>query len=399
MQPPEITLYLLKVTEFCNLNCPYCYMFNLRDFSYRAKPKIMPLDTVSVMASKAVELARKQNIQKLTVSLHGGEPLLAGRDWFRSALEIFKKAGDDSIEFVFVTQTNGVLIDREWLDFFESSRVTVGISMDGPRHIHDKFRVNFSGRGSYDDVVRGLNLAQKYPKVFGGVLCVIDPQADGLEVYRHFRDLGVQIIDYLWPLDHNWSSPPPSHEVSETPYADYLIAVFDEWWLRDNKSVRVRYLTQLIKNIFGARGGIDALGGNPVSITSIDSDGSIEPVDSLKACGDGFTNMGLNILRDPIEAVYGHPLFQAAIAGQEGLCEQCSACPLHDVCGGGYLPHRYSQENGFDNPSVYCHDIWKLTTHILGSIVDMDEMKLFLRAQKGKLAANHQPGQIELNIS
>jgi uncharacterized protein len=365
-------MYLLKVTQFCNLNCPYCYMFNLRDFAYRAKPKIMSLDIVEAVAAKAVKLARKQGVSHLTISLHGGEPLLAGVKWYRSAVKILKEAAGDSVNLTFATQSNGTVLDEEWLDFFDSERISLGISMDGPRHVHDRFRVNFAGRGSYDEVVKGLKLAQRYPKVLGSVLCVIDPKADGLEVYRHFRELGVNCIDFLWPLEHNWDVPPPGYETAgdETPYADYLIPIFDEWWREreTDRKVKIRYFTQLISNILGARGGLDSLGGNPISIASIDSDGGIEPVDSLKACGDGFTNMGLNILRDPIEAVYDQPLFRAAIAGQDGLCGQCRTCPLHDVCGGGYLPHRYSQENGFDNPTVYCRDMWKLTTHILNTV-------------------------------
>jgi uncharacterized protein len=357
-------------------------MFNLRDLSYKKKPKIMSLKIVESMAPKAVALAQSQGTKKLIVSLHGGEPLLAGRDWFRSALQIFRQAGGDSVQFDFVTQTNGTLLDSSWLDFFDSEAVKIGISIDGPRHVHDRFRVNFAGRGSYDDVVRGLQLALHYPNVFNGVLCVIDPTANGLDVYHHFRGLGIEKIDFLWPLDHNWDSPPPCLSTPElTPYADYLIPIFDDWWREENKAVKIRYFSQLIKNCFGARGGLDSLGGNPVTITSIDSDGSIEPVDSLKACADGITEMGLNILTDPIEAIYDQPLFKTAMAGQEGLCENCKACPLHDVCGGGYLPHRYSRANGFANPTVYCRDIWKLTTHILNAVCDVVKVRSFLHAE------------------
>lgn len=382
---PRISLYLLKVTEFCNLNCPYCYMFNLRDSSYKKKPKVMPLSIVEAMAPKAAALAREQGVDRIAISLHGGEPLLAGREWFRSALEIFRRAGGDDVRFSFVVQTNGVLLDEQWLDLCAEEGIKVGISIDGPRHIHDRFRVNFAGRGSYDDVIRGLQVAQRYPKVFNGILCVIDPSAVGLEVYRHFRGLDIDRIDFLWPLDHNWDSPPPGlDEPDKAPYADYLIPIFDEWWSEGNKAIKIRYFSQLIKNLFGARGGLDSLGGNPVSITSIDSDGSIEPVDSLKACGDGITEMGLNVLTDPIEAVYEQPLFQAAIAGQDGLCDTCKACPLHDVCGGGYLPHRYSQARGFANPTVYCRDIWKLTNHILDVVSDVVQAQRFLRAQEAQ---------------
>jgi uncharacterized protein len=362
---PRIHLYLFKVTEFCNLNCPYCYMFNLRDQAFRRKPKVMPLGLVEAAAPKMVRLAVEQGVEKLTVSLHGGEPLLAGREWFRSAIGILRRAAGDSVCIEFCTQTNGTLIDEAWLDFCEEMPVRIGLSMDGPPEIHDRNRPNFAGRGSYDAVARGLRLLQKRA-IFTGVLCVMDPNSDGLEIYRHFRDLGVKRIDFLWPLDYNWDTLPPGFEdPAATPFADYLIPIFDEWWREDNREVEVRYFRQLLMNVFGARGGLDSLGGNPVTITSIDSDGSIEPVDSLKACGDGFTDMGVNVRTDPIVAIYDKPLFQAAIAGQAGLCAICRACPLHDVCGGGYLPHRYRRANLFDNPSVYCRDLWKLITHII----------------------------------
>jgi uncharacterized protein len=383
---PNITLYLLKVTEFCNLNCPYCYMFNLRDFAHRHKPKIMSLEIVETFARKAVALAQEQEVGKLLISLHGGEPLLAGLDWFKSAVGILRRAGGDSVRFSFTTQTNGILLNEQWLDFFASERITVGISMDGPREVHDKNRINFAGRGSYEEVVRGVKLTQEYPAVFGGVLCVMDAMTNGLSVYHHFRELGVSSIDFLWPLDHNWDAPPALSSPDATPYADYLIPIFDDWWREGNKEIKIRYFVQLLKNILGAHGGLDALGGNPVTITSIDSDGSIEPVDSLKACGDGFTGMGLNIMKDAIARVYDQPLFQAAIAGQDGLCDTCQSCPLHDICGGGYLPHRYSRAAGFANPTVYCRDLLKLTTHIIEAAADVDRLKQFFPGQQ-ELAA------------
>ena len=119
---PKVDLYLLKATEFCNLNCPYCYMFNLRDFAFKEKPKIMSREIVEVTANKAVALARKQGVSKLTISLHGGEPLLAGIEWYRSTVDIFKKAGGDDVKCVFTTQTNGLLLDEEWLQFFKSRK-------------------------------------------------------------------------------------------------------------------------------------------------------------------------------------------------------------------------------------------------------------------------------------
>ncbi|MEM7581741.1 MAG: radical SAM protein [Acidobacteriota bacterium] len=366
-----IYMYLLKVTEFCNLNCPYCYMFNLSDKTYLKKPKIMPIEMVPTIVNKVVALAKRQDVKNLTISLHGGEPMLAGREWIREAMGIFRDIGRDDITFNFFMQTNGVLIDQKWIDFWEEMGIKVGLSMDGTPEVHDRNRIDFNGRGSYKAVARGLALLKDNKKVFTGVLCVMDPTVDGLEIYHHFRELGVDRMDFLWPLEQNWNHLPPGlEEAGATPYADYLIPIFDTWWREDNQDIRIRYFQQILLNIFGSRNGLDSLGGNPISITTIDSDGSIEPVDSLRACADGLTNLEINIKRDPIEAIYDTGLFKTALGGQEGLCDTCQSCALHDVCGGGYLPHRYSSETGFANPTVYCRDVWKLATHILNTVTE-----------------------------
>jgi uncharacterized protein len=368
-----ITTYIFKATAFCNLNCTYCYIFNLGDQSFQGRPKAMPLEIVEKSAERMVEQARLQGVRQVNVAFHGGEPLLAGREWLRRTVEIFRRAGGEEVHFLFSLQTNGVLLDAEWVKLFCDLQMGISVSLDGPREINDKARVNFAGRGSYDDVVRGLRHLLDTPegkRVFGGVLCVVDPAADGLEIYRHFRGLGIQSMDFLLPLEHNWDHLPPGHQDPKaTPYADYLIPIFDEWWAEDDPSLRIRYFETILGHFFDGNAGVDSLGGHPISFGIIDTDGSLEPLDSLRACGDGFCDMGLNIQRDPISSLYDQTLFQIGLLGQEGLSEVCQVCPLHEVCGAGYLPHRYSAANGLRNQSVYCRDLWKLINHILDAAV------------------------------
>jgi uncharacterized protein len=359
-----INAYILKTTAFCNLNCSYCYMFNLDDQSFRGRPKVMPLEIVAASARRIAEQARSQEVKAVSIILHGGEPLLAGRDWFHRTVECFRRAGGEDVRFFFAVQTNALPINQAWVDLFREYSMSVSVSLDGPPHINDRARVNFAGRSSYNEVVRGLRMVQHEP-FFGGLLCVVDPTASGLEIYQHFRDLDVKTMDFLLPHEHNWDKLPPGHEdPAATPFADYLIPIFDSWWEEDNAEISIRTFQTILGYLIGDRSGIDALGGNPVSFAVIETDGGIEPLDVLRACGDGFTNLGLNIRDHDIAALDGAPLYQEAIKGQEGLCETCAACPLHDVCGAGYLPHRYGLGNGFRNPSVYCRDLWKLITHI-----------------------------------
>lgn len=362
MQVP-INTYILKCSSFCNINCSYCYMFNLKDTTFRGKAKVMPLEILETAATQMVELAVQQNRRTLNVSFHGGEPMLAGKDWFARAIELLKKAGAGKVEFRFTMQSNAMLVDDEWLDLLAAHRIHLGISLDGPRHINDRARVNFAGRSTYQATVDGIQKLQARG-LFGGVLCVIDPSVEGLEIYRHFLELGIQKIDFLLPLDHNWDSPPASLSRGATPFADYLISVFDEWWRADSKQVRIRIFESIIRGLMGASVGLDALGGDPVAIVTIDTDGSIEPLDSLRAVDDKFTDVGLRLGSHPISALYDTALFQTALLGRQGLSAQCQQCPFMTVCGGGYLPHRYSRANQFNNPSIYCQDLWKLINHI-----------------------------------
>lgn len=364
-----ITTYIFKATAFCNLNCSYCYMFNLGDTTYKKRPKVMPLELMNEAVGRIVDQAGEQNVAKVNIVFHGGEPLLAGKDWMRSAVGAFRRKGGERVEFAFGIQTNGIPIDAAWINLCDELGIKVSLSMDGPRDVNDRHRINHAGRGSYDAVVRGLRLLLDTPagqRVFGAVLCVIDPEADGLAIFHHFLDLGVKRMDFLLPLDYNWDNPPPGHgQGSATPYADYMIPIFDEWWTSDRPDISVRNLEVILSQSVGYQTGLDSLGGHPISFGIIETDGSIEPLDVLRVCGDGFTDLNLNVRAHPISALYETNLFQLGLLGQDGLGEVCRICPLHDICGGGYLPHRYSSENGFMNTSVYCRDLWKLITHVL----------------------------------
>lgn len=304
---------------------------------------------------------------KALIVFHGGEPTLAGQDWFRHAVEVFRSQMPPECATAFAMQSNGVLLDDAWVDLCADLGISVSISMDGPAAVHDSRRVNAAGAGSYDEAVAAIERIQRHPKMkglFGGVLCVVNPNDNGGAIYRHFRSLGITTMDFLLPVEVNWDNPPAGF-ASPTPFADYLIPIFNEWWGENHPDVRIAYFDSLLRLLVGSRVHSDTLGGDPLTMVVVDCDGSIEPVDSLRICGNGFTQLGLNTQRDPIERAFQHPTFQQALAGQEGLSKTCRNCELRDVCGGGYLPSRFRQANGFDNPSVYCPDLMKLIRHVV----------------------------------
>src|SRR5579872_468723 len=369
-----ITTFVFKITSFCNLNCTYCYVFNAGDTSYQRRPRVMPLETADAAVAKIAAYAVATGIRRVYIVLHGGEPMLAGKDWFQRFAGTVRSHCTPELELVLSMQTNGVLLDHDWLDLLCDLNITFGVSLDGPEAVNDRSRVNHAGKGSYRPIVEALERIQKHPKApryFGGVLCVIDPAQDGRAIYRHFRGLGISQIDFLMPHDYNWDRLPPYFGTpNDSPLADYLIPIFDDWWQENNPNVKIRMFEIILSLVFGKKMVIDSLGGFPLEEAVIEADGSFEPLDVLRECGNGFTDIGLNIVTNSFEDFLGHPLIQLGLRGNEGLCGTCKECALHDICGGGYLPHRYGAGRGFQNPSIHCKDLWRLITHIIHTASD-----------------------------
>lgn len=369
----RITTFILKVASRCNLNCRYCYMYNKGDESFRSQPYRMDPATVSALLSRIATYCAEENLKKVSFVFHGGEPLLAGVSFFRQFIaEATAILGSDIIP-AYAIQTNGTLLTSEWLDLFQEFNFQFGISLDGPAAINDRNRINHDGDGSYSVVKRALDqviLDKRLRRLFGGILTVIDLSADPLQIYHHWRDNGIKRCDFLLP-DATYDNPPPglSRDGCETPYADWLITIFDEWFRSKDSSLTIRIFETIINLLFDPTAGYDGLGGGENGILVIETDGGMEPVDVLKICGPSFTKLGLNVKTHEIRNAYSSELVRLYQKGVAGVCATCQACPIVNVCGGGYLPHRYSLSRRFTNPSVYCRDLAKLITHVRSRVL------------------------------
>jgi uncharacterized protein len=335
----------------------------------------MPTAVVDAALDAIRHYSSDYNVEQVHIIFHGGEPLLAGKSFFRDFVTKANKALRPNVRPVFNMQTNGTLLDQAWLDLLADLNVGFGLSLDGPKEINDANRVDHRGGGSYARVRRAIDLTlsdARVDRLFGGLLTVIDLGADPVDLYHHFRDMGIRSVDFLLP-DGHYDRPPPHLrlEASDAPYADWLIRLFDTWFADGDPSFRIRIFENIISAIVDpvTATTTDSIGGRANGLLVIESDGTIEPVDMLKTCGNGFTKTGFNVITSKIEDVYGSDLVRAYHSGSSALCTTCRECPVRSVCGGGYMPHRYNSANGFDNPSVYCRDLMRIIVHIREAIV------------------------------
>ena len=415
---PEVTRqkpfdeFILKIHSRCNLACDYCYMYELRDQSWQDQPNsVMERTTLATTALRIAEHVTEHDLEKVSIIFHGGEPLLADAvdpQYFEWSTKMFSSVVGEAISnvlkttkpsldeaqriaeaqkgVIFLMQTNGTRITEEVAQKLQACGIRAGISIDGGHAEHDRHRIKRNGDGSYQEVRRGIKIINSgdYARtVFGGLLTVVNLENRPERPDHLLWDLVVHrppSLDFLFPLG-TWEDPPdglPAERIPytqipqkgeniDTPYADYLIKIFDVWYKhgRNGGMPPIRLFGAVINGLVGKPSNAEYLGLDPVGNIVIETDGTIKQIDSLKATYEGADALGLTIFQpNALEAALNHEKTRHRQLGMAALSTVCQSCPLVNVCGGGPYPTRYNHENQFKNPSVYCRDLWKLIEHI-----------------------------------
>ncbi len=370
--PTPFHQFVLKIHSRCNLACDYCYMYELADQSWRDQPATMSPTVITAAARRVADHARHHEIDSVTVVLHGGEPLLAGSELISFLAREFRAALGSDVRLDLGVQTNAALLSPLLLDSLREDNIRVGISLDGDRTAHDRHRRTRRGDGSYDAVMRGLNLLldERYRHLFGSLLAVVDLANDPVSTYEHLASFNPRGIDFLLPHG-TWAAPPPGKagrgggvDTSDSSYGRWLNAAFDHWYSQGRARVPVRLFISAIEQLLGRQGTSEQLGTGVLRFVVIETNGAIEQVDSLKAAFQGATATGLHVLRDDLDAAFNHPGVVARQIGLEALSSTCLDCRLRDACGGGMYTQRYRRGTGFKNPSVYCADLTAFLDHV-----------------------------------
>lgn len=262
------------------------------------------------------------------------------------------------------------MLDAKTLDAFVDLDIRVGVSLDGVAAAHDAERKYPSGRGSFDDVARGLELLRQRPATFSGLLCVVNLAVSPLATYEALLSFGPPAVDFLLPHG-NWTTRPPGRpDAALSPYADWLIEVFDRWYAAPVRETRIRLFDEIMHLLLGGRSATEAVGLTPTSLVVIETDGTIEQSDALKSAYHGAAATGLHIVSNSFDDVLELPQMAATQLGMDALSDECRACVVGAVCGGGLYAHRYRAGHGFRNRSVYCEDLLTLITHIQARMAD-----------------------------
>ncbi|WP_378174293.1 radical SAM protein [Aquimarina sp. SS2-1] len=356
---------ILKVASRCNLNCSYCFMYNLGDTTYKGQPKFMSYDMIDSILDKTKRYITAYNKTEFSFIFHGGEPLLIEKDFYRTFVKKANRIKEElpGVLFKYDVQTNGVLIDKEWSLLFRELQIYPSISVDGTKKAHDMFRVDHKGNGSYDRVCSAVKLLNDHIG-YADTVCVINIEEEPKAIYDSFKMMKVNSVNFLIP-DYTHDNFPFDKE--ETAMADWLMQLFDIW-MQDTERYKIPMFIGLINRLLG----VGKNSNNESTVLVIETNGEIEAIDSLKACGHGFTKSGMNVLFNDFSDIKKSPLGKLYFEDSTiKLHNKCLHCPIRDICQGGRLVHRFKKENGFNNPSVYCKDLIKLISHIQNTLMNI----------------------------
>lgn len=373
------SLMLKPVGSRCNLHCSYCYYLD-KSSIYGGREPVMDIPLLETCLRDFCESC---DLPELTVEWHGGEPLLAGLDWFRTALAIERRySGGRPVHNTL--QTNGTLLTPDWAVFFKDNDFLIGLSLDGPEDVHDAFRrTGGAGGPTFGAVMHGLETLLRYGVEFN-TLTTISKASEGRggDVYRFLKSVGSRYMQFMPVYEHLREdrgmtlvaspSEPGSRlapwSVSPVAFGQYLCDIFDLWVRQDVGSCYVLTFDAALSSWCGVRPGIctfcDSCGGN----LTIEHNGDIYPCDHFVYPEYRLGNVRNISLRD---AATSTRQMNFGLAKRNSLPEQCLRCTWRPACNGGCPKHRFSRLNSL------CDGYRMFYAHIAPA---MDRMRSLLLA-------------------
>lgn len=346
---------IMKIAEVCNIGCKYCYFFFHGDETYMDRPALVAQQHIDATVAFLRQGVLDLGIEELGITLHGGEPLMLGQRRFRALCESLRDGLSDVVKLQIDMQTNAILVDEEWIDLIGEFDIGVGVSLDGPAHIHDQQRVDKRGRGTHASVIQGLDrmkrAAAEGRMKAPAVISVLGEESDAREMFAYFFDeLSVSTVHFLPPM-MDW-------DAFSTVYADKVSDFYGQilalWLERGDAALTIQWVREMLASLLSSD-DLKAVKRRDDAVFTIRSDGSIGQIDGLAPKHPRFRDSGFSVesgtLRAFLDSDVSREVRQAARLPEA----ECGTCHWASMCrGGGDPDERYGGATGLTRKSVYC---------------------------------------------
>lgn len=366
--PLRFNMMFKPVGAECNLGCSYCY--------YQDKARLydehsyLPLDLLEKVIKEYIDINAGEQI---VFDWHGGEPLLVGLNYFKKIVEIQRKYRGNKHIYNTI-QTNATLLTADFADFFKDNNFLVGVSIDGPQDVHDKFRKDKGGNPTFLKVMRGIELLHRYAVDFNTLTTISKAgEGRGLDVYNFLKNIGSRYMQFMPVYEYidgmnNISSPDDEHSVlaswsvSPIEYGKFMCDIFDCWVRSDVGSYFVNQFDSTLANYCGMNPGTcvysETCGANAV----MEHNGDIYPCDHFVYPRYKLGNVKKSSLR---EIVSSENATRFGIDKRNNLPAQCLRCKFYFACHGECPKHRFarSEKNELGINSL-CEGLYYFFSHV-----------------------------------
>ncbi|GEM81503.1 anaerobic sulfatase maturase [Vibrio superstes] len=366
----------------CNIDCTYCYYLDKKELlNYStSESKVMSDEQLETYVRQYIEA---QNTPEIIFSWHGGEPTLLGVDYFKQVVLLQKKYCPEYSSITNDIQTNATLLDDEWCRFFKQHDFVVGVSIDGPEAVHNRYRTNKAGRGTFKQTMKGIELLKKHQVTFATLSCVNDVSVEHpLEVYRFLRDViapsqmqFIPVVDKIdAPINGKWHTygdmsiiPVSTNLVSDwsvkaEQWGQFLMAIFDEWLANDFGKVFIPYFDNFFAVWSGQQSTMCTLSEICGKGLAVEPNGDVYSCDHYVYEEFKLGNFNQQSLK---QLAFSQRQQTFGFAKQKSLPNQCLECDYKFACHGECPKNRIIQSvDGEDGLNYLCSGWLRFFSHI-----------------------------------
>ncbi len=362
----ELQVFTKPAGSICNLDCHYCY--------YLKKEHLYPKGESLSMSEDILEEYIVQHIDAfpgpvINFSWHGGEPTILGLEYFRKIVALQGKHLPPDQRITNAIQTNGTLLDEDWCRFLAAEDFAVGISLDGPQEIHDRYRVTKNGNPTHTQAIRGYKLLQKH-RIPNDLLCVVNSHnvQYPTQVYRFFKQIGATYLGFLplvetQPARHGRASEDgvSQRSVPAEAFGSFLCTIFDEWMSKDIGHLKVQIIEEAARIAFGQEHSLCIFRKTCGDVPVIEHNGDFFSCDHFV---DPKHHLG-NIQESPLVTFLESPAQKAfGQAKWDTLPHYCQVCEVLDMCHGGCPKNRILHTpDGESGLNYLCEGYKRFFTH------------------------------------
>ena len=345
---PRITSLLIKpASAVCNLDCEYCFYLDRDADPYKALPaRRMTPDTLERLVDTYLFYSYPNSI----FAFQGGEPTLAGLPFFEKLVQLQQRYGRNGQMVSNSLQTNAVLLDKNWCDLFRSYKWLIGVSLDGPEELNDRFRFNKEGRGTWKRVMQSVETLQA-ERVEFNILCVLS-QANvekPKELYRFYRSLGIDNMQFIPLAEFDGAGNPMPFTITPEQYGRFLCEVFELWW-PERRKVRIRVFDNIAEAVAGQKPGTCTMHETCDSYVVVEYNGDVYPCDFFVESGWKLGNINLDSWTEIARRTRSY-----SFAANKTLAHpECQACEYQSICHGGCPKFRHGPNRRFDDLDYFC---------------------------------------------